>query len=94
MDEYAADRVTTVMANCSTQLRRAHDNLSSWSDAPSDSLAKISGVADALDALVARLSDLVVEAQQARRTAGGLMVQVSQLRRENNALSSRAIERL
>jgi gamma-glutamyl:cysteine ligase YbdK (ATP-grasp superfamily) len=93
IDESSADRITTVMKNCSSQLRRAHSDLSRM-NTPIDPLAKISGVADALDALSGQIVEIVQEARQASRIAGGLTAQVRSLRRSNEALSSRAIERL
>jgi hypothetical protein len=74
-----ADRVITIMRNCSGQLRRAHADLGKI-NAPIDSLTKISGVADALDALAQQVSYVVEEAEKARRTAGGLTAEVHQLR--------------
>jgi hypothetical protein len=84
------ERVVTVMRNCAKQLRWAHADLSRV-EAPVDPLAKIDGVAKALEGLA---EDVEAELTQAGRTVAGLTAQVSKLRNENNALSSRGIQRL
>lgn len=88
-----ADRVLTVLKNCSTQLRRAHSDLSRTT-APIDSLTKISGVADALDAITVQVAVVLKEVEQNHRTIGGLSNQVNRLRHENSALSGRTVERI
>ena len=92
-EDPSVERVVTVLSNCSSQLRRAHSDLSQTT-ASVDALTKISGVADALDTLSSHVSQVLLDAQQARRTAGGLTTEVSRLRSMNRALSSRAIEHL
>lgn len=79
VENQSADRVVTILKNCSSQLRKAHTDLSD-SNAPIGSLVKISGVADALDALAPQIATLIEDAQKARRTAGGLTEQVRILR--------------
>lgn len=84
------NRVTTVMRNCSKQLRWAHADLSRV-DVPVDSLTKIDGVAKALDGLAKDVEEALL---QAGRTVAGLSTQVKKLQHENAALSSRGIQRL